>query len=29
VEGVGGFLKVEKQFSLNLKNNKVAESGKF
>jgi hypothetical protein len=29
VEGVGEFLKVEKQFSLNLKNNNVAESGKF
>jgi len=29
VEGVGGFLKVEKHISLNLKNNNVAESGKF
>jgi hypothetical protein len=26
---VGGFLKVEKHFSLNLKNNNVGESGKF
>jgi hypothetical protein len=26
---VGGFLKVEKQFSSNLKNNNIAESVKF
>jgi hypothetical protein len=29
VEGVGGFLKVEKQFNLNLEKNNVAENGKF